>query len=101
MLVSRRSQRLGDLAAGTVVVHLAPAPRVVLPAPGASEPLAPPFPLSLPEQRAIMGFAERAPGLTPERARELADLLEPLTGAQGDEGVRRLQAMARGLRGLA
>jgi uncharacterized RDD family membrane protein YckC len=101
VLVSRRSQRLGDLAAGTVVVHLAPAPRAVQPAPGASEALAPPFPLSLPEQRAIMGFAERAPGLTPERARELADLLEPLTGAEGDEGVRRLRAMARGLRGLA
>ena len=101
VLVSKRSQRLGDLAAGTVVVHLAPAPRAVQPAPGASEALAPPFPLSLPEQRAIMGFAERAPGLTPERARELADLLEPLTGAEGDEGVRRLQAMARGLRGLA
>jgi len=101
VLVSRRSQRLGDLAAGTVVVHLAPAPRQIQPGPGASEALAPPFPLSLPEQRAIMGFAERAPGLTPERARELADLLEPLTGAEGDEGVRRLQAMARGLRGLA
>src|SRR5208282_5922974 len=27
MLVSRRFQRLGDLAAGTVVVHLAPASR--------------------------------------------------------------------------
>jgi uncharacterized RDD family membrane protein YckC len=101
MLVSRRSQRLGDLAAGTVVVHVAPVPRAVLPAPGGPEALAPPFPLSLPEQRAIMGFAERAPALTPERARELADLLEPLTGAEGDEGVRRLQAMARGLRGLA
>ena len=47
-----------------------------------------------------MGFAERAPSLTLERARELADLLEPLTGAQGDEGVRRLNAMARSLRGL-
>jgi hypothetical protein len=48
-----------------------------------------------------MGFAERAPGLTLERARELADLLEPLTGARGDEGVARLQAMALGLRGLS
>jgi len=101
MLVSRRSQRLGDLAAGTVVVHAAPAPRAGQPAPGGPEAVAPPFPLSLPEQRAIMGFAERAPALTPERARELADLLEPLTGAEGDEGVRRLQAMARGLRGLS
>ena len=100
MLLGRRFQRLGDLAAGTVVVHVEaqPAPH---PAPGAAESLAPPFPLTLPEQRAIMGFSERAPGLTLERARELADLLEPLTGASGDEGVRRLHAMARNLRGLS
>jgi uncharacterized RDD family membrane protein YckC len=103
MLLGRRSQRLGDLAAGTVVVHLPLETQGRLrsreePTP---EALAPPFPLSLPEQRAIMGFAERAPGLTPERARELADLLEPLTGARGDAGVRRLQAMARNLRGLS
>jgi len=105
MLLGRRCQRLGDLAAGTVVVHQSlerrphgnPAPPA-----GAGEPaLPPPFPLTLPEQRAIMGFSERAPGLTQERARELADLLEPLTGAQGDAGVRRLHAMARNLRGLA
>ena len=108
MLLGRRCQRLGDLAAGTVVVHqsqdaqgLARPPLGASPAADAAEALAPPFPLSLPEQRAIMGFSERAGGLTPERARELADLLEPLTGARGDAGVRRLHAMARALRGLA
>lgn len=101
MLLGKRCQRLGDLAAGTVVVHLAPAPAAARAAMGADPALAPPFPLTLPEQRAIMGFSERAPGLTPERARELADLLEPLTGAPGDAGVRRLHAMARNLRGLA
>jgi uncharacterized RDD family membrane protein YckC len=100
MLLGRRCQRLGDLAAGTLVVHVEPL-QAQQAAQGGAEALAPPFPLTLPEQRAIMGFAERAPGLTLERARELADLLEPLTGARGDEGVRRLNAMARGLRGLA
>src|SRR5208337_4013190 len=101
MLLGRRFQRLGDLAAGTLVVHLDPPPAPV-PAADAAEPvLRPPLPLSLQEQRAVMGFSERAPALTPERARELADLLEPLTGARGDEGVRRLHALARGLRGLA
>jgi len=100
MLLGRRCQRLGDRAAGTVVVHVEPAPAAPRPAPGAVESLAPPFPLTLPEQRAIMGFSERAPGLTLERARELADLLEPVTGASGDEGVARLHAMARNLRGL-
>ena len=100
MLLGRRCQRLGDRAAGTVVVHVEPAPAAPRPAPGAVESLAPPFPHTLPEQRAIMGFSERAPGLTLERARELADLLEPVTGASGDEGVARLHAMARNLRGL-
>ena len=99
MLLGRRCQRLGDLAAGTLVVHVEPL-QAHQAAQGGAEALAPPFPLTLPEQRAIMGFAERAPGLTLERARELADLLEPLTGARGDEGVRRLNAMARSLRGL-
>jgi len=101
MLLGRHSRRLGDLAAGTVVVHLSLDPARRLQPGGATATLPPPFPLSLPEQRAVMGFAERAPGLTLERARELADLLEPLTGARGDEGVAWLQAMALGLRGLS
>ena len=102
MLLGRRCQRLGDLAAGTVVVHLeplAPPPLPAVPAAAGAPAPAPPFPLTLAEQRALMGFAERAPGLTPERARELADLLEPLTGARGEAGVARLQALASGLRG--
>jgi uncharacterized RDD family membrane protein YckC len=99
MLLGPRFQRLGDLAAGTVVVHLDPPPLRSAPD-AALETLPPPFPLSLPEQRAVMGFAERVPALSPERARELADLLEPLTGARGDAGVAGLQAMARGFRGL-
>jgi len=99
MFLGRRFQRLGDLAAGTVVVHVEPPPP--RPAPDTGEgALPPPFPLTLPEQRAVLGFSERAPGLSPERAQELSDLLEPLTGARGDEGVRRLHALARGLRGL-
>lgn len=100
MVLGPRCQRLGDLAAGTVVVHVEPAAPAAPPQPGAAgEALAPPFPLTLPEQQAVMGFSERVPGLTPERARELADLLEPLTGAQGEEGMRRLHALARTLRG--
>lgn len=103
MLLGRRFQRLGDLAAGTLVVHQERVPPELPPAaPGdPGDARNPPFPLSLQAQQAIIGFSERAPGLTRERARELADLLEPLTGAQGEEGVRRLHAMARSLRGRA
>jgi uncharacterized RDD family membrane protein YckC len=106
MLLGGRHQRLGDLAAGTVVVHVEPIllpPVPPLPGSFPEPPPGPPVPaqpLALDEQQAIMGFAERAAGLTPERARELADLLEPLTGTRGAQGVARLQALARALRGL-
>jgi uncharacterized RDD family membrane protein YckC len=107
MVLGRRCQRLGDLAAGTVVVHVEPEPgfrplREASAGPAAARDraaLPPPLPLSLPEQQAVISFAERIPALTPERARELADLLEPLTGAGGAAGVDRLCAMARYLRG--
>lgn len=100
MVLGKHFQRLGDMAAGTLVVHVAPrrrASRADAAPPGPPQPL--PFPLTLPEQRAIMGFSERAPLLTRGRAEELADLLEPLTRARGSEGVRRLLTLARDLRG--
>jgi hypothetical protein len=63
------------------------------------EPLAPPMPLSLAEQRAVASFAERLDGFTQERAVELADLAEPLTGLQGPAAVLRLQEMAAAIKG--
>lgn len=100
MLGSKEGRRIGDLAAGTVVVHALPAHSAppVRAASGA-RPLLPPVPLSLDEQHAIAAFAERVPVLTPERAQELAAILLPLTQAQGPEGVLRLQAMAAAIRG--
>ncbi|MCC6609734.1 MAG: RDD family protein [Burkholderiales bacterium] len=86
MLVNRDFKRLGDLAANTLVVYREPAPGGVMipPAP----PLAPAYPLSVPEQRAILDFAERAPRLTAERAEELAALARPLVGAGGNAASR-------------
>src|SRR5262245_3730443 len=64
MLVSRDFKRLGDIAAGTVVVYRASAHK---PAP---IPVAAAIPaqraLDLTEQRAILDFAERCPSLTAE-----------------------------------
>lgn len=98
MLAGKEGRRIGDLAAGAVVVHVPDPPSKKKPASG-GRPLLPPVPLSLEEQRAIAAFAERAPSLTPERAQELAGLLEPLTGLRGAEAVSRLQALAAGIRG--
>ncbi|MCG6875363.1 MAG: RDD family protein [Betaproteobacteria bacterium] len=96
MLINRDFKRLGDLAANTLVVYRDAAPRgsAVPPA----EPLAPPLALSVVEQRAVLEFAERAPGLTSERAEELAELAQPLVGA-GTGAARRLVRMANFLVG--
>ena len=97
MLISRDFKRLGDLAAGTVVVYHERATRVApipdLPA------IAPPLGLSVVEQRALITFAERSQRLTEVRAEELADLLAPVTGMQGRAGAQRLYQMANWLVG--
>lgn len=98
MLISRRFQRLGDLAAGTLVVHSAPgrALRAALPA---GEALEPPVLLTAEEQRLVLGLAERGQRLNPDRAAELAARLAALTGAGGSEGFARILAWARAIQG--
>jgi len=74
MLLRRDFKRLGDLVAGTQVVHAA---RVHLH--GAlphAEALAPRSPLARSQQVAILHLAGRAARLTPERIDELADIAE-------------------------
>lgn len=90
-------RRLGDLVAGTLVVHDA-REREHAPAP-INAVLAPSLALQPGEQRAVVAFAERAPLLTPARQVEVADLAEPLTGARGEAGVLRLYGMANWLLG--
>jgi len=90
-------RRLGDLVAGTLVVHdvrereHAAAPINAV--------LAPSLALQPGEQRAVVAFGERAPQLTPARQVEVADLAEPLTGTRGEAGVLRLYGMANWLLG--
>jgi uncharacterized RDD family membrane protein YckC len=98
MIANRDFKRLGDLAAGTIVVHAEPKPRgLAIPAAPA---LAPPARLTLGEQRAILDFAERAAGLTEERAEELATIPRALVGPlQGRAAVDRLLRIANFLVG--
>lgn len=99
MHCNARFQRLGDLAAGTLVVYQPKDQQsaTTLP-PGPAEP--PPVPLRLAEQQAIVSFAERSPRLNPQRAAELAGLLAPLTGLPpGDAATARLMAWARWIHG--
>ena len=93
-LASQRFQRLGDLAAGTVVIYdrMPTLPVMAAPPPIAPVPL--PVGLTADETRALAMFRERA-GLWPEARRvEIADQASVLTGATGLTGVSRLMAMA-------
>jgi len=98
MLLRADGRRLGDLAAGSVVVYRAETPRMGGFAP--AEPVAPPLPLSQRQRAAITAFAWRAARLTPERAEEIALLAAAACGGADSAGVRtRLIGIARWLHG--
>ncbi|MDY0979615.1 RDD family protein [Stenotrophomonas rhizophila] len=96
-LFDRNGRRLGDLVAGTVVVHDSGRPWSASVA--IDTVLAPPQPLQPAEQAAIIAFAERAPRLSGPRQQELAAVAAPISGGQGQVGVLRLYAMANWLLG--
>lgn len=88
MLFNRRFQRLGDLAAGTLVISVRESSR---PGPVRDiEPLAPSTPLLRTEQSSIIDFLQRSPQLSEPRQRELASILEGITHEKGENGVERL-----------
>lgn len=91
-------KRVGDLAAGTLVVH---ATRAKLDGPlPEAEPAPPARPLSSREQAAVIAWAGRATRLTAERLEELATLAGPITaGAGAGSHTRRLLSIAQWLVG--
>jgi len=91
MIADPSFRRLGDLAAGTLVVYADP-PRVRLAVIPDVTPVPPPFPLTLEEQAAVIAFAQRADSLSAERAAELASIPRQLAG--DDEPRARLIAQA-------
>lgn len=90
-------KRLGDIAAGTLVVYReTPAARPTLPP---AEPVPPPTGLSLDEQRALIAFSERQSSLTPERRRELASILADPLATSTEDAEAAIHGMARSLTG--
>lgn len=82
MMINRDFKRLGDLAAGTIVIHVGKSIAVASFANIDARP--PARPLTLTEQRTVIDFAERADAFTEERAIELAEIAAPiLDGARG------------------
>ena len=99
MLLNRDFKRLGDLAAGTVVVYQ-PEKLVAQRNIPAAAPIAPPLALDLEEQRALLELAERSATLTQERVEELAELPVPLVGRlDGSRAAQRLIGMANYIAG--
>ena len=92
-------KRLGDIAAGTLVIYREQPPsRPQLPP---AEPRRPAFPLTLAEQRAIIGFAERQSELSAARVNELASILAQPLQIRPPQAVAELNGIARGLLGSA
>ncbi|MCO7627887.1 RDD family protein [Pseudomonas fluorescens] len=90
-------KRLGDIAAGTLVVYSErPLARPQLPD---AQPRRSPIPLNLGEQRALLAFAERQAELSPARVNELAALLAQPLRISAPKAVSELNGIARGLLG--
>lgn len=89
MLSNRRFQRLGDMAAGTLVVSLSKSSQTAVLED--IQPLAPSIALSRSEQTSIVNFLQRSAQLSAPRQRELAAILEGITHEAGENGVERLR----------
>ncbi|MEP7300366.1 MAG: RDD family protein [Caldimonas sp.] len=86
MLLRPDFKRLGDLAAGTLVVHAArPAAEHELPP---ERPRPPAGPLSARAQAAIVAWAARVSRLTEARAEELAAIAAPVVVPRAPEALR-------------
>jgi len=96
LLLRRDCKRLGDIAAGTLVLHEPrPAPRIVL---DAVPPVVPSTPLAPADQAALIALAARAPRLTAARLDELAALAAVVSGDRGRSGpdvTRRVLGVAQ------
>ena len=96
ILTRSDSKRLGDLAAGTLVVHARRAVlRTVI---EESTPVMPVRPLAPEDQAALVALAARAPVLTPARLDELAALAAVVSGNTGQTGpavTRRVLGVAQ------
>jgi len=94
---TRRFQRLGDLAAGTVVIYQRPPKQPLIAAPPPIKAMPPPVGLSGDEIRALGAFRERAGLWSEARRHEIANQAATLSGANGAVGASRLMAIAHWL----
>lgn len=92
-------KRLGDLAAGTLVIYQEkPKARPTLPE---AEAAAIAFSLTLDDQRALIAFSERHASLSTERRLELASILAEPLATTNENAETRIHGIARTLVGCA
>ncbi len=97
MLFNKDFKRLGDFAAGTIVVYqdrLGKAAEIIQ-----EPPRTPPVALTATEQKAVIQFAERINLFTIQRCSELANILSTITKATNEQGVKRLVQYANWMMG--
>lgn len=92
-----RFQRLGDLAAGTLVVYARPRVDPVEASPPSLQSVPVQVALTREEQAAILSFRDRNTRWSEARKVELINHLAPLSGKDGPEGLARVLGMARWL----
>ena len=97
MIIAGNFKRLGDLAAGTLVVYNQDRKETKRIDVEGAKPL--PVSLSLDEQRALLDFSESKGRLSVHRQQEIANILSPMTGKQNEEAVAELAKFANGLTG--
>lgn len=88
MVSNSRFQRLGDLAAGTLVISIRQTAKTA----DVSHilPLAPSTALLRTEQTALVNFLQRSQQLSQPRQQELAEILNDVTHKKSDNGVEQL-----------
>ncbi len=91
MVTSSKFQRLGDLTAGSLVIHK----KTKLTTENHPEctPNPPPFPLNQDEQMAIISYTQRHQQLTMDRQIELASIINALTQRENETSVVYLRGL--------
>ncbi|CAA0106249.1 Uncharacterised protein [BD1-7 clade bacterium] len=97
MVCSKDFKRLGDFAAGTLVVYKPKPEDIRGVSKGESYPL--PHPVDHAQQQALVAFLLRNRDLSPSRVEELAAILSPLHQVQGEKAVKRVLGYGRSLIG--
>lgn len=97
MAVSAKFQRLGDMAAGTLVVYVSEEDQQSLPETIGAKP--PSVSLTIEEQLSFSSFILRSKEISESRQLELANILQPVLKKDGPEALQELKSIGAWLLG--